>query len=264
MFDAPTTEWAARRNAPTIDVYLYDIREDVRRRHGGHHRGPRRAAGDVAPAASPAVLPAVVPDHGLDAAARGRAPPALDPAGALRAARRGARSTLLAARWPTAACPSGSTLALPPSEDRALSDIWSALGGELKPSLDLVVTAPLPFTPSTEVAPPVLESPTVVVRPGDHEAATARKGRGPARRASRPPSAPGPARAVRRGGRGRDACVDARGRPRRRRRLRCGRPAAVRLARPPARAARAACRRPGLEARPVGGRRARRRSTPTA
>src|SRR4029077_16337797 len=34
------------------------------------------------------------------------------------------------------------TCALPPPEDRALSDVWSALGGELKPSLDLVVVVP--------------------------------------------------------------------------------------------------------------------------
>src|SRR3954467_7640795 len=34
-FDAPTKEWASRRNAPTIDVYLYDIREDLRRREIG-------------------------------------------------------------------------------------------------------------------------------------------------------------------------------------------------------------------------------------
>ncbi len=32
VFDAPTKDWASRRNTPTIDVYLYDIREDLRRR----------------------------------------------------------------------------------------------------------------------------------------------------------------------------------------------------------------------------------------
>jgi hypothetical protein len=31
---------------------------------------------------------------------------------------------------------------LPPPEDRSFADVWSALGGELKPSLDLVVCAP--------------------------------------------------------------------------------------------------------------------------
>src|SRR5215210_8659948 len=35
VFDAPTRDWAGRRNSPTIDVYLYDIREDLRRRERG-------------------------------------------------------------------------------------------------------------------------------------------------------------------------------------------------------------------------------------
>ena len=35
VFDAPTKDWAARRNAPTVNLYLYDIREDVRRRERG-------------------------------------------------------------------------------------------------------------------------------------------------------------------------------------------------------------------------------------
>src|SRR5882757_54581 len=35
VFDAPTKDWASRRNTPTIDVYLYDIREDLRRREMG-------------------------------------------------------------------------------------------------------------------------------------------------------------------------------------------------------------------------------------
>ena len=34
-FEAPTREWASRRNAPTINMYLYDIREDLRRRERG-------------------------------------------------------------------------------------------------------------------------------------------------------------------------------------------------------------------------------------
>src|SRR5215831_7167641 len=35
VFDAPTKDWASRRNTPTVDVYLYDIREDLRRRERG-------------------------------------------------------------------------------------------------------------------------------------------------------------------------------------------------------------------------------------
>src|SRR3954463_8247023 len=35
VFDAPTRDWAGRRNAPTVNLYLYDIREDLRRRERG-------------------------------------------------------------------------------------------------------------------------------------------------------------------------------------------------------------------------------------
>ena len=34
-FEAPTTDWAAKRNSPTISVFLYDIREDPSLRHSG-------------------------------------------------------------------------------------------------------------------------------------------------------------------------------------------------------------------------------------
>src|ERR1700721_1256027 len=35
LFEAPTREWASRRNTPTVDLYLYDIREDLRLRQIG-------------------------------------------------------------------------------------------------------------------------------------------------------------------------------------------------------------------------------------
>ena len=35
------------------------------------------------------------------------------------------------------------TVGLPPPEDRGFADVWSALGGELKPSIDVVVSAPI-------------------------------------------------------------------------------------------------------------------------
>ena len=31
-FDAPNREWSSRRNTPTVDLYLYDIREDLEQR----------------------------------------------------------------------------------------------------------------------------------------------------------------------------------------------------------------------------------------
>ena len=32
VFDAPTKDWVARRTSPCVDLYLYDIREDLSRR----------------------------------------------------------------------------------------------------------------------------------------------------------------------------------------------------------------------------------------
>ncbi len=36
--------------------------------------------------------------------------------------------------------PLGVQIAYPPPEDRQVSDVWSSLGGDLKPSVDLVIT----------------------------------------------------------------------------------------------------------------------------
>jgi len=46
-------------------------------------------------------------------------------------------------------------VALPPPEDRAFADVWSALGGELKPSLDVVVIAPVDTGVLFPAGPPV-------------------------------------------------------------------------------------------------------------
>jgi hypothetical protein len=55
------------------------------------------------------------------------------------------------------------TVALPPDDDRKIADTWSALGGELKPSLDVVVTAPMNIARAIEAGPPVLEEPRLAV-----------------------------------------------------------------------------------------------------
>ena len=53
------------------------------------------------------------------------------------------------------------TIALPPPEDRAFADVWSALGGELKPSIDIVVSTPLDTGQSFHTGPPVEVPPRV-------------------------------------------------------------------------------------------------------
>ena len=54
-------------------------------------------------------------------------------------------------------------VALPPPQDRALSDIWSALGGELKPSIDVSIIAPLLPDVVDDVGPPVTEEPILTL-----------------------------------------------------------------------------------------------------
>jgi hypothetical protein len=160
VFDAPTKEWSARRNAPTIDVYLYDIREDLRRRQlgrvdltddNGHtvaHRQPPRffklsyllTAWTQRPEDEHRLLADL-----LACFLRHDAIPA----------------EMLVGPLAELGVPLPVTLAIPPPEDRALSDVWSALGGELKPSLDLVVVIPWDLDRTTASAPAVTRQPKV-------------------------------------------------------------------------------------------------------
>ena len=141
-FEAPTKDWAARRSAPTVDLYLYDIREDRERRN--------------------MALEPVRDETGRSSADAARRACSSSPTSS-RPGRSGPRTStgcsrrILACALATTRCRARSspgslleqplnmpvTVALPPPEDRALSDVWTALGGELKPSLDLVITAPV-------------------------------------------------------------------------------------------------------------------------
>ncbi|NUS10028.1 MAG: DUF4255 domain-containing protein, partial [Streptomyces sp.] len=174
VFDAPTKEWAARRSAPTVCVFLYDIREDAGRRGSG--------AGEV---------------YDADGHVVGRRTPP-----------RWFELTYLVTAWATRpqdehrllaqvlTCLSG-TDTLPSRlltgtlaeldllvgldtagtgmEAPAAADVWSALGGELKASIGIRVRAPLAGV-TRPVAPPVTEG--LVVRSADRrEAAEPEAGR---------------------------------------------------------------------------------------
>jgi Pvc16 N-terminal domain len=170
-FDSPTKEWTAKRNGPTVNVFLYDIREDrLRRRSGlaGEHddggmlvgwRTPPRwfqlsylvTAWTARPQDEHRLLSQVL--------------------GCL------VRTDSLAPRWLSGtlaelglAVPFEA--AAPVSEGRSASDVWSALGGELKPAIDLRVTAPYAGE-RTPAGPPVTEglvarvtTPTAAVEAG--------------------------------------------------------------------------------------------------
>ena len=155
VFDPPTREWAVRRTGPAVDLFLYDIREDMGRRQTGRieHsdtdgtlaalREPLRwyrlsylvTAWTVRPQDEHRLLSAVL-------------------AGLI--GERVLPPTRLSGSLAELGVPIRLDVALPPTESRALTELWSALGGELKPSIDLMVTAPL--RPAGAVpAPPVRE-----------------------------------------------------------------------------------------------------------
>src|SRR6478735_3905189 len=160
VFDAPTKEWAGRRNAPTVDVYLYDIREDMRRRARGvenEYDGNGRIVGRHLPPRHFKLSYLVTAwtqrpedEHRLLSALlacflrHDSIPP-----------------ELLTSPLSDLGLPVPLSVGLPPPEDRAFADVWSALGGELKPSLDVVVTAPTDTGQRFPVGPPVTELPEV-------------------------------------------------------------------------------------------------------
>ena len=160
VFDAPTKDWVARRNGPAVDLYLYDIREDLQRRVPAweDQRGPdgmvnarslppKRfklsylvTAWTQRPEDEHRLLSALLsafirnPMIKPDALEGGLAEPNL---------------------------PVYIDVGQPPSQDRSLADVWSALGGELKPSLDVVVTAPIMVTRIAPYGPPVRSVPSI-------------------------------------------------------------------------------------------------------
>ncbi|OLF17599.1 DUF4255 domain-containing protein [Actinophytocola xanthii] len=159
-FDAPTREWTARRNAPTVNVFLYDIREDVSRRQTGafevhEEDGTLRGWRGVSRWYQLSYLVTAwtnrpQDEHRLLSVALGCL----------------TRTERLEQRWLTGSLAElglsiGLRAAGPLSEVGAASDVWSALGGELKPAINLAVIAPLPgeWTPA---GPPVTEG--VVLR----------------------------------------------------------------------------------------------------
>lgn len=190
-FDAPTKEWVARRNSPAVDLYLYDIREDLERREVTWEEirdesgrvverrpPPRRyrlsylvTAWTARPEDEHRLLSAL-----LSCFIRHDFVP----------------EELLAGQLEGVAQPVYLSVAQPPREDRSIADVWSAMGGELKPSLDLVATAPFEVKRSQAAGPPVLEEPRITVAPaaGDREQKRRRPRHGEAETPVEPPALP--------------------------------------------------------------------------
>ncbi len=162
VFDAPTKDWAARRNAPTVNAYLYDIREDTRKRTRGmineynaegvvvgRHLPPRFynlsylvTAWTQRPEDEHRLLAQMlVMFSSYDAMPRERLNGQV---GSLR-------------------LPVEMRVSQPPPEDRSFADVWTALGGELKPSIDIVLSVPLTPARVFEAGPPVYEGPVITL-----------------------------------------------------------------------------------------------------
>jgi hypothetical protein len=179
VFDAPTKEWVAKRSGPCVNLYLYDIREDLQRRVptwedargpdgtvSGRLQPPRRfrlaylvTAWTQRPEDEHRLLSSL-----LVCMLRN---PMLKPGD-------------LGGSLDEADLPVYLEVGGPEPQDRSLADIWSALGGEMKPSLDLVVTAPIVIAKSAPYGPPVTEGPTIGLasRAGAEETAKGRGRRG--------------------------------------------------------------------------------------
>jgi len=199
-FDAPNKEWSSRRNTPTVDLYLYDIREDLEQREvmweairddSGfvtERRPPARrfklsylvTAWTQRPEDEHRLLSSL-----LSCFLRNQTMPVDLITGSLVGAR----------------LPITLNIAMPPPQDRSISDVWSALGGELKASLDLVVNAPFEVKVAIPAGPPVLEEPRFTFAGPDGEVedvATPAARSGKARRGAaaaegpKPVGAPGP------------------------------------------------------------------------
>lgn len=153
VFDAPTKDWAARRNAPTVNLYLYDIREDVRRRERGlsEQRGDDGYVRTRRPAPRYFKLSYLVTawtqrpedEHRL-----------LDQLLRCFLKHDALPDDLVVGPLAETGLAVPVTVGLPPPEDRAFADVWSALGGELKPSLDIVVIAPVDTGIVYQAGPP--------------------------------------------------------------------------------------------------------------
>lgn len=185
-FDIPSKDWAAKRNKPTVNVFLFDVREELIRRRVE----PRRILGEngqvtgrklpprffrltylvTAWTSRPEdehqllslVLHSLLPYEEIPADVLGDVGEALD------------SSVHMA-------------VGIPPPAERSIGEIWNALGGELKPSVELRVIAPFELDRELPAGPPVEEEPRFDVHGEDGQDERVGGGRAPRRDSDLPP-----------------------------------------------------------------------------
>lgn len=150
VFDPPTKEWAAKRNGPAVNLFLYDIREDTRRRASG----TVQRFGENGQLTSRHTPPRIFRLFYLVSAWTQRPEDEHRLLGALLESLL-SHDVVPPDLLPNSPSPVGLSVGLPPDEDRSFADVWSALGGELRPSIDVVLSLPLEAGRAIEVGPPV-------------------------------------------------------------------------------------------------------------
>lgn len=153
VFDAPDGDWAAGVSRPTVNLYLWDVRPNLAEREYGEELldapDGRRVRRDPLPRVDCRYLitawtSEVRDEHSL-----------LGDVLAALMVNRVIRAEHL--RGPFAPVRPLPVVTLRAGDGRENSDFWSALGGQLKPGLDVVVTATVDAAILTPVGPPVQE-----------------------------------------------------------------------------------------------------------
>jgi Pvc16 N-terminal domain len=163
VFDAPTKDWAARRNAPMVNAFLYDVREDVRKRT----RGMINEYDDAGIVIGRRLPPRFYNLSYLVTAWTHR------PEDEHRLL---AQMLLCFSNYEampperlngqigSLGLPVEMRISLPPPEDRSFADVWTALGGELRPSIDVVLSVPLAPARTFTAGPPVTAPTSLTLR----------------------------------------------------------------------------------------------------
>jgi hypothetical protein len=147
-FDAPDKDWAARVSRPTVNLYLWEVRRNAGEQDAGRERVDGENGRSVWRPPLPIVdcrylvtawTSEVRDEHALLGAV-------LQSLLRTRVLPQEHLAPELVAKSPSPAI----SVATP--DDRETSDFWSALGGQLKPGLDLLVTAPVVAVPTWPVA----------------------------------------------------------------------------------------------------------------
>ncbi|MCW6006156.1 DUF4255 domain-containing protein [Micromonospora sp. CPCC 205371] len=153
VFDAPDGDWAASVSRPTVNLYLWDVRPNLAEREWGEEvvaeENGRKFRRDPLPRVDCRYLVTawtreVRDEHSLLG-------------GVLASLLLHRVISVEYLRGPFADVRPLPTVTLRSGDGSENSDFWSALGGQLKPGLDLVVTTTVDAAVLSKMGPPVQE-----------------------------------------------------------------------------------------------------------